>query len=109
MNHNTVANGAVVIIDDDDSLDSAYETGSAVSRSTQSSPTRKHFFRSPFLVCSIRFDINSNTKDHFMPVIRSVFVQLLYSHTECWSMGIDDANITFIRIPSYFAVCFYLQ
>lgn len=32
----------LIIIDDDDSLDSAYETGSAVSRSTQSSPTGKH-------------------------------------------------------------------
>lgn len=31
-----------IIIDDDDSLDEAYETGSAVSRSTQSSPTSKH-------------------------------------------------------------------
>lgn len=31
----------LIVIDDDDSLDSAYETGSAVSRSTQSSPTGK--------------------------------------------------------------------
>lgn len=42
-NHKNDAPVPVVIIDDDDSLDSAYETGSAVSRSTQSSPTRKHF------------------------------------------------------------------
>lgn len=34
----------LIVIDDDDSLDSAYETGSAVSRSTQSSPTRKHTY-----------------------------------------------------------------
>lgn len=41
--HKNAADDPIVIIDDDDSLDSAYETGSAVSRSTQSSPTRKHF------------------------------------------------------------------
>lgn len=41
-NANQKTTDDLIIIDDSsDSLDSAYETGSAVSRSTQSSPTSK--------------------------------------------------------------------
>lgn len=98
-NHIKIVNdpaATIVIIDDDDSLDSAYETASAVSRSTQSSPTRKHTFS---FVC---FDDIKLFYCYYAVVcvcVNCTSVRNVYSHTEwcgakCLAFSLSNSFVT---------------